>query len=460
MSGPRDKSRGAARPGAKSSRKPGAKPGLSAGRRGSKGHGHRGPQDQAPQADLIERALTEVLKLEAPADAVLRAFFRAHPQMGRRDRGRLAETVFDVLRHRRRYDHLAAAGSGPHVRRLRWLSRCLAFGDPLPADGALAEWVTAARRIDASTLPPAVRYSMPDWLWEALAARYPWPEVGRIAESLLEPAPLDLRVNTLKATVAQVDAALAQADLGLHPLPWPPGALRLDGKPALEELGAFVQGWFEVQDAGSQLLAHVVAPRRGQTVVDFCAGAGGKTLALAAMLAGTGQVFAVDVSTSRLIRMRPRLARSGATNVQPMAIDDEHDPKLKRLAGRADRVLVDAPCTGTGTLRRNPDLKWRQTPADVAELGRRQTSILAAAARLVKPGGRLVYATCSLLDTENGAVADAFEAAHPEFTRVSVGELLAAQRTGPAGVGDRLELRPDLHGCDGFFAAAFERVRG
>jgi SAM-dependent methyltransferase len=191
-------------------------------------------------------------------------------------------------------------------------------------------------------------------------------------------------------------------------------------------------------------------------VVDFCAGAGGKTLALGAMMRSTGRLYAFDVSEKRLLKMRPRVARSGLSNVHPVLIDSENDIKVKRLAGKVDRVLVDAPCSGLGTLRRNPDLKWRQTPKAVDELVAKQRSILAGAARLVKPGGRLVYATCSLLDAENRGVIDDFLASHPEFVHLPANELLAAARV-DLDTGIDLELRPDVHGTDGFYAAVMER---
>src|SRR4029077_10460991 len=164
------------------------------------------------------------------------------------------------------------------------------------------------------------------------------------------------------------------------------------------------EGMLEVQDEGSQLVGYLVAPRRGEVVADFCAGAGGKTLLLGALMRSQGRLYAFDISTRRLANLKPRLARSGLSNVHPVRIDDERDRHVKRLAGKIDRVLVDAPCTGFGTLRRNPDLKWRQHEASVAELALKQTTILAAAATLVKPGGRLVYGTCSVLPDENEAV--------------------------------------------------------
>lgn len=398
-----------------------------------RGRGRDGA-DAGPQ-DLGVAALGAVLQLSAPADLELRRFFSMHPQMGRRDRGQVAELVFDVLRNRRLYAYLAQSGSGSLPARLAHLSR-------------------ERQRIQADSLPLEVRASLPDWLYRRLAQRLDPASLESLAFALLEPAALDLRVNVLKAEPAAVLESLRADRIDCEPLPGMPLALRVRGKPALEKTRAFTAGECEVQDSGSQLIAALVAPRRGQTVVDFCAGAGGKTLALAAALRGSGQVFACDVSASRLQRLRPRLARSGATNVQPFGIDNEHDGKLARMAGRADAVLVDAPCSGSGTVRRNPDLKWRVDEAAIAALVQQQRSILASAARLVKPGGTLVYATCSLLDEENDAIRRDFESKHPGWQVEPAGPVLERQGiTLPAPLtSDCLELRPDVHGCDAFYA--------
>jgi 16S rRNA (cytosine967-C5)-methyltransferase len=213
-----------------------------------------------------------------------------------------------------------------------------------------------------------------------------------------------------------------------------------------------------VQDEGSQLIGYVVAPRRTDMVVDFCAGAGGKTLLLGALMRSQGRLYAFDVVDKRLAKLTPRLARSGLSNVHPQVLTSERDTRVKRLAGKVDRVLVDAPCTGFGTLRRNPDLKWRQPESAVAELAAKQAAILASAATLVKPGGRLVYATCSVLPEENEDIVAAFLAVHPEWTTGNVAAELA--RAGiPLDTGPTLKLLPHLHGCDGFFAALLERSR-
>jgi 16S rRNA (cytosine967-C5)-methyltransferase len=247
------------------------------------------------------------------------------------------------------------------------------------------------------------------------------------------------------------------------PTPYAPDGVRIMGKPALQNTAGFKAGMFEVQDEGSQLLAYLLAPKRGEMVVDFCAGAGGKTLAIGALMRSTGRLYAFDTSERRLANLKPRQARSGLSNVHPVWIDSENDAKIKRLAGKIDRVLVDAPCSGMGTLRRNPDLKWRQTPAGVLELNQKQMNILASAARLLKPGGRLVYATCSLLPQENQAIAVDFLAKHPQFEVVPAAEALK-----PLFPKDKLplgcsldnpwwQLWPHIHGTDGFFGAVFQK---
>ena len=231
----------------------------------------------------------------------------------------------------------------------------------------------------------------------------------------------------------------------------------MSGKPALQLHPLFTSGAIEVQDEGSQLLALLMAPRRTDMIADFCAGAGGKTMLLGALMRSQGRIYAFDVSRARLTRFKPRLARSGLSNVQPTLIENERDTHIKRLAGKLDRVLVDAPCSGFGTLRRNPDLKWRQPEGAIAQLAAKQAKILAAAATLVKPGGRLVYATCSVLREENEDIVGAFVAAHPEF---APGDAAAELRRAgvPLDTGPTLKLSTPRHGCDGFFAAVLERA--
>jgi 16S rRNA (cytosine967-C5)-methyltransferase len=241
-----------------------------------------------------------------------------------------------------------------------------------------------------------------------------------------------------------------------EPTPYSPLGLRVFKKPALQNLPLFKDGAIEVQDEGSQLLAQIVGAKRGEMVVDFCAGAGGKTLALGALMRNTGRLYAFDVSEKRLAKLKPRLARSGLSNVHPVVIAHENDAKVKRLAGKLDRVLVDAPCSGLGTLRRNPDMKWRQSVETLGEMRAKQGSILASAARLVRPGGRLVYGTCSILEEENDEVIADFLQSHPDFILRPMSEVLAEQKIA-LDMGDYLKLLPHLHQTDGFFAAVLER---
>ena len=282
-----------------------------------------------------------------------------------------------------------------------------------------------------------------------------------LVASLDAPAPLDLRVNALKTKRDAAQAALAAAGIEAVPTPYSPWGLRIQGRPPLQKLPLFTQGEVEVQDEGSQLLALLTDAKRGEMVVDFCAGAGGKTLALGAAMRNTGRLYAFDVAGHRLEALKPRLARSGLSNVYPVQIAHERDERIKRLAGKIDRVLVDAPCSGLGTLRRNPDLKWRQSPQAVQELNAKQIAILSGAARLLKPGGQLVYATCSLLASENEAVCSAFAAGHPTFAPIDAEALLVELKV-PVG-GDltqagNLRLWPHLHATDGFFAATWTKI--
>lgn len=407
-----------------------------------------------------ETLLTEVLTFEYAADATVSRFFRAHPKLGHAERGVIAEAVFAVLRRRLEFANLAESGTGAPARRLLLLGLMQTVGRSAltsVVEPAEREWLERIARIDPASLPARARLNLPEWIADALRARFGDAELEQLAAALNYPAPLDLRVNLLKSDRDTVLGALADAGIDAGEMPFSPEGVRLAGKPALTRLKAFQDGWFEVQDEGSQLLSHLVAPRRGEMVVDFCAGAGGKTLALGALMRSSGRLYAFDVSERRLAKFKPRMARSGLSNVHPIVIDSENDVKIRRLAGKIDRVLVDAPCSGLGTLRRNPDLKWRQSPESVAELNLKQASILAAAARLVKPAGRLVYATCSLLPAENEAIVEAFLAAHPEFVQCDASAILAAQKI-ELDTGATLNLLPHRHGTDGFFAAVLERA--
>jgi 16S rRNA (cytosine967-C5)-methyltransferase len=400
-------------------------------------------------------ALSQLLQFPAPADETLSRYFREHHELGPQERAFVAEAAFAVLRRRRSLE--AAAGSAAPdalvaaaAMRVMGLSGRALHG---LVDDALAQRVRAFR---ADALPAGVRADMPDWLWDKLAAEHGEAEALNISQGMLNPAPLDLRINLARTSREEALARLAQDGIEAQPTRFSPACLRITGKPPINRHPLFREGLVEVQDEGSQLLAWLLAPRRGEMVADYCAGAGGKTLAIAMLMRGTGRIYALDVSAKRLGALAPRAARAGVTNVHAIALSGENDARAKRLAGKLDRVLVDAPCSGFGTLRRNPDLKWRHGAQAIGQLAEKQRGILGAACRLVKPGGRLVYATCSILREENEGVAEAFQAARPEFAPLACNELLSAQRI-PLDTGPRLRLWPHVHGTDGFFAAAFER---
>jgi 16S rRNA (cytosine967-C5)-methyltransferase len=415
--------------------------------------------------DACAELVKLTLKFDHPADAVVSRYFRDNRSLGPRERATLAETVYTVLRKKLLFDHLSPSGSGPKERRMAILGF---YGPRDFLKSALTEqekrWLDQCDAINPADLLERHRHNLPEWLVQPLKDQL-GPEFMALAESLNQPAPLDLRVNTLTDKRADVQRELKLAGIASEPTPYSPWGLRLDSKPALNQFDAFARGAVEVQDEGSQLLALLLDARRGEMVVDFCAGAGGKTLAIGAAMRNTGRLYAFDTSAHRLDALKPRLARSKLSNVHPAAIAHERDDRIKRLAGKIDRVLVDAPCSGLGTLRRNPDLKWRQSPQSVQEMSVKQAAILHSAARLLKPGGRLVYATCSLLPQENEAVAQAFSQDHPDFTPLAAGEVLSQLKIegaaslcsgGEAGA-DFLRLWPHRHRTDGFFAALWTK---
>ncbi|MBI3936593.1 MAG: RsmB/NOP family class I SAM-dependent RNA methyltransferase [Betaproteobacteria bacterium] len=410
------------------------------------------------QLDAAAEALRAALGFGHPADAVLRRFFRAHPGLGARDRAFVAETVFDVLRRKRLLDFLVNDAS-PRQLVLACLTRFRGLSvrdlEPLLTREETA-WAGRLKALHADEPPLAVQADLPDWVVASLERSLDDEDILALGRAMQQPAPLDLRVNTLAATREEVLAELAARGIAATPTPLSPLGIRLAGKPALERDALYLSGKIEVQDEGSQLLGFLVAPRRHDLVVDFCAGAGGKSLLLGALMRSHGRLYAFDVSVKRLNRLRVRLKRSGLSNLHPQLIANENDLKVKRLAGKIDRVLVDAPCSGLGTLRRNPDLKWRQSPRSVEELKLKQAAILNAAAGLVKPGGRLVYATCSMLPEENEDIVAGFLAGHAGFALAPANAVLAESRIA-LDTGEYLRLTPQRHGTDGFFAAVMQR---
>jgi 16S rRNA (cytosine967-C5)-methyltransferase len=422
-------------------------------------HKQHAPQASKPRIIHAMHAISVVLIPTGPADTKLSAYFRENKELGSTDRAFIADVAYAVLR-RKRYLQLIAGGADPFGLLMAQLLRVqgLSLRDvSAQLSPAQAERAQAIKTAPIENLTPAIQADLPDWLWDKLVTQYGENEALTLARSMHQPAPLDLRVNRLNGQRDAVLELFAKENIPATATPYSPDGVRLKDKIALNKHVLFNKGVVEVQDEGSQLLALLLSPRRGEMVADFCAGAGGKTLALGALMANTGRLYAFDVSEKRLANLKPRLARSGLSNIHPQLIANERDQKLKRLGGKFDRVLVDAPCSGLGTLRRNPDLKWRQTEQDIAELTVKQGNILDAAAKLVKQGGRLVYATCSLLREENEAIVAAFLQQHPEFKALNAAEILAQHKVG-LDTGATLKLLPHLHGTDGFFAAALERL--
>lgn len=426
---------------------------------------HKNTQKNTPSSlvarriDQVAEVLGQVLQWEHPADAVLSQWMRKQKNMGGRDRSEVTNAVFDVLRHLRRYRYLAESGVGSGTRRLAILGLAHTWDKDLreALDAGEQAWFEHVLTLDALDMPFAQRYSLPDWLAQQFESM---PDAEALAAAFNTEAPLDLRVNPLKADRDTVLAQLNQGETARFKAvatPYSPWGIRVRGRPYVANWPQFEKGEIEVQDEGSQLLAALVAPKRGEMIIDFCAGAGGKTLLIGALMRSTGRLYAFDTSAARLARAKPRFARSGLSNIVPVAITEANDTRVKRLQGKAQRVLVDAPCSGTGTLRRNPDIKWRLHAPNIDHYVQIQREILERAAKCVAPGGRLVYATCSVLPQENQAQVDWFLQQHPHFELIDVNSIIASRSPDLTMAGPYLELRPDYHHTDGFFAAVLQR---
>ncbi len=444
----------------------------------------------AATIELLDEIVSRSLMNERgrPADLVANAYFRSRRFIGGGDRRAVSERVWSLLR---RYGQLAwwlertrhpAHFSGGSARAIVAADLILVEGNnlaqlaamfdggryrPPPLDDAEAR---ALRQMEGHSLahpdqPDWVRLNVQEWVAPHLIEAYgeAW---GREIAALETPPPVDLRVNILKATVEQAQAALAREGIDTEPMRYSPHGLRLTRRLSVVSGEAFQSGLVEIQDEGSQLVAALVDARPGMQVADYCAGAGGKTLAMAAGMNNKGRVVAMDVYESRLDRSAQRLRRAGAHNVERRALQtkegaDDNRKWLKRQARAFDRVLVDAPCTGTGTWRRNPDGRWTLKPQDLAELVPKQAAILDAAARLVKPGGGLIYATCSVLPAENERQIDSFLERHADFEIVPAGDIwrdvLASEPPAELAAAPYLRLSPLRHGTDGFFAATLVR---
>ena len=404
--------------------------------------------------------MQKITSFQQPADACLSAFFRANNKLGRLDRAEIAETVFSILRHFEKIQTLG--GENLTAKKAVLLALLIQQGYSVSAlesfcneeeKQALIEIKQHKQNLSGSL---NVLSELPNWLIDALRLSYSDDEIVKIGQVMQEPAPLDIRVNILKNQRDKVLKQLQDESLSAVATPISPWGIRLQDKIAFNKHPLFLDGTIEIQDEGSQLLSLLSGAKRGLTVVDFCAGAGGKTLAMGALMQNKGRLYAFDISEKRLNNLKPRISRSGLGNVLPQRIDNEHDSKLQRLWNKADIVLVDAPCSGTGTLRRNPDIKYRQSPDKIARIVEQQASIFQAASQLVAVGGRLIYATCSLLRAENEAQVETFLQHNPQFTLENAAELLSPYMSIDSD-NKMLRLNPVTHNTDGFFAAVLTR---
>ena len=412
-----------------------------------------------------------------PADKLLESYFKGHRYIGSKDRGAIAELVYWTLRHKGNIEWWLQEIEFPYV-----TGRSVVFTAVLlrgECDGRTLQSITqdsrfspkslsqsevqlgeklAGKSITHPKMPLHTKLNYPQWMTPLLEQAF-GEELEEALEAMAEQAPTDLRVNTLKATREQLVDAMGKEGFQVEATPTSPIGVRMKKRAPVFTSECFKKGWFEVQDEGSQMVALLTDAQPGHKVIDFCAGAGGKTLAIAASMDNKGRILAWDTSEKRLSQIKDRLRRCGAQNVQTHVLESENDAFVKRHKFTADRVLVDVPCSGTGTWRRNPDLKWRFTPQDLSEVLAVQERILDSAARLVKPGGRLIYATCSVLKSENDEQVAKFLTKRNDFRVVCAQKIWSKTATdsGSDPV-SYLSVTPHKDGVDGFFAAVLERL--
>jgi 16S rRNA (cytosine967-C5)-methyltransferase len=418
--------------------------------------------------------LDQIADATAPADRLTANFFRSRRYAGSKDRRAVTETVYDVLRRQGEYAWRAGGADSRHLVLAHLMNTgaanavevaALFNGEkfcPANLDDDERAALTQLSQAPAQAVPAWVTGNYPEWLGASLTRRF-GPELEAEMAALLGRAEVDLRVNLLKSKPAKAAAKLARDDIATTPGGLAPTALRLSDRRAMSKHALYLDGSIEIQDEGSQLVALLCAAGPGQQVVDYCAGAGGKSLALAAQMQNKGQIFAFDSEARRLEPLRARLQRARVRNIQVHALGEVAAvAALSGLAGKADRVLLDVPCSGSGTWRRNPESKWRLGPEQLARYVAVQGRILRSTAPLVRPGGRLIYATCSFLMEENEDQIESFLAEQPDFEVVPINrvwdEVMAdTDRAACPCDGPYLRLTPARHGTDGFFAAVLQR---
>lgn len=414
--------------------------------------------------------LESVLENKQPVDRIVTDYFKKRRYAGSKDRRAITDRLFRVLRSRAKLDYLAGIAQLQANARTLCLLDGLRFSEPVetlfdgsdygPAPLGEAEKSAAAvvAEVDLESAPECVRLEYPAWL-EADLKRSLGANFDSVMTALNEEAPLDLRVNTLAGTLSDARTCLDEQKIETLPCSLSPIGLRCEKKVKLGGIQAYKTGLVDVQDEGSQLIALLSEAKGSELVMDFCAGAGGKTLAMAAEMANQGTLYALDIAAKRLFKMKPRLERANVKNVYLQPIKGALDPWLKPFENRVDRLLIDAPCSGIGAWRRSPESRWKLSHEHLQDMIARQKSILKTAAELVKPEGRLIYATCSLLKSENDDQIAAFLKENARFRLVRVQQVWDRVLSTPCPTDqETLTLRPDLHGTDGFFCAILEKT--
>jgi len=416
----------------------------------------------------VEELYADIIATSKPADHRIDIFFRGRKYLGSKDRRFIAETLYGILRHQKRIEWILSSGAVPHTPVnmiaayvfLEQKETVLSLTGEVPTSADLLEKIYGA----ASRTPTfeseidtlSVLHSFQPWMVSEWRKSFDLQELGNFCKRLNEQAPMTIRVNTLKTTVEECRDSLLSAGIETEKTPYSPFGLILKQRVNLFQLKGFTDGLFEVQDEGSQLLALLVDPKPKAKVVDACAGAGGKSLAMAAVMKNKGEIFALDIHPFRLADLKKRAIRNGVDIVRIKPIN-EHET-IAELIGKADNVLVDAPCSGTGTIRRNPGMKWSVTEAMISEMNEKQKSILFLNADYVKVNGRLIYSTCSTMHAENENVVEDFLRAHPNFELMDPSQILERYHLGNVVQGKYFQLFPHIHNTDGFFAAVMKRI--
>lgn len=407
-----------------------------------------------------------------PADHLIDKFFRSRRYLGSHDRRELAESVYGILRHQRLLQTLVSQVRPESARNPAWLfvafklhieklsldlvANYISGPSPHKLSPSLSELAQiAAQNPETFKDNPGIHFSFPDWFVAIVQQQFGEAEGETLLASLNQPPPLTIRVNTLQTSRANCLLELQKLGFDGKETALSAEGLHLAKRMNLFNLDLFRAGWFEVQDEGSQIVSLLLDPKPTWRVADVCAGGGGKTLHLAALMKNRGEIFAFDVAPKRLEQLQKRSRRSGMHNIRVHVLQENEAPAS--LPGKMDAILIDAPCSGSGVLRRNPDAKWKITPGMVEEMSAKQQQILRHYAPLLKPGGRLVYATCSVLAQENEAVVQSFLEGNPSFQAADAAAILQRYQLSHLAQGGAIHLLPHKHGCDGFFAMVMER---